>query len=112
MKTGQKYPPGLSHLACHYLQFKDADIFPSYQWSTVRLIFHRALRVAFLERKLLEYDQSHTAHLKGLTENQKRSPGQAPVQDELETLMNDLQEAKLSYSKTSLAQSQYHQDLG
>ncbi|KAM7204088.1 hypothetical protein V8F20_003786 [Naviculisporaceae sp. PSN 640] len=98
-KEYQPSPLGLSRLASCYVHFKNADIFPSFRWSTVRVTLHRALRCAFLERKIIEFDRRHEAHLKGYTENQKRPPGQPPVPEEVEDLMDAYQEARVSYQE-------------
>ncbi|KAM7221657.1 hypothetical protein V8F06_002865 [Rhypophila decipiens] len=98
-KDYQDYPLGLPRLAAYYVQFKNADSFRSHRYPLVRAILDTGLRCASLESKLGEHDRTHTAHLKGLTDNHKRRPGQQPVQDEYEDLMRDLKQELLEYHK-------------
>ena len=78
-------------------------------WLWRRTLQYQSCELAYLERILLEFDNSHEDHHKGLTAFQKRKPGENVEPGELDIIM-EKSAAMLAKYCTSLSRLETSQE--
>lgn len=97
-----EHPLGFPYLAAWQQRYRSADCFRAFHYTGLRVISYEASRVAYLETKLLELDPQEETHLRGLTDYQKRLPGQPAAQNEFDALMAEIKQAWMENSTQAI----------
>lgn len=101
-------PLGWPRLAAMHDQFNNLCVFRDFSWVLWQLTLYKGRRLAFLSNRLRQFDRDRTEHLRGLTEYQKRLPGQTVAPSDYDVLMEEIERGYNEYWPLCERRQQLH----